>query len=308
MPAPYPVTFTATPGANGGNTVNTGTWTLTVAPVTISCIDPASGGTNSIFHEGITSSYTVECEAQSGISGETAYPSSINIATGALPADANQTFATSTSSSPACTTGTSGSGTTEEYILECALKGTPSGADAGNYPFTFTAAGPSGDGSATSGTLTVTVSPVTISCIDPASGGTATTFYENSANSYTVECEAQSGISGTTAYPSSINIATGALPADGNPTFATSTSSSPACTTGTSGSGTTEEYILECALADTPTNADSGSYPLTFTATGPAVAGRVTSGTLTVTITPPTTTCTAPASGGTSTSWIDGTA
>ncbi len=304
----YPVTFTATPGVNGGNTVNTGTWTLTVAPVTISCIDPASGGTNSIFHEGITSSYTVECEAQSGISGETAYPSSINIATGGLPADANQTFATSTSSSPACTTGTSGSGTTEEYILECALKGTPSGADAGNYPMTFTAAGPSGDGSATSGTLTVTVSPVTISCIDPASGGTATNFYENSANSYTVECEAQSGISGTTAYPSSINIATGALPADGNPTFATSTSSSPACTTGTSGSGTTEEYILECALADTPTNADSGSYPLTFTAAGPAGDGSVTSGTLTVTITPPTTTCTAPASGGTSTTWIDGTA
>ncbi len=73
----------------------------------------------------------------------------------------------------------------------------------------------------------------------------------------------------------SINIATGSLPADGNPTFATSTSSSPACTTGTSGSGTTEEYILECALADTPTSADAGTYPLTFTATGPGGVGTV---------------------------------
>ena len=44
----------------------------------------------------------------------------------------------------------------------------------------------------------------------------------------------------------------GALPADGNPTFATSTSSSAGLHHGTSGSGATEEYILECALADTP--------------------------------------------------------
>ena len=77
------------------------------------------------------------------------------------------------------------------------------------------------------------------------------------------------------------------MPGDGSPTFATSTSSSPACTTGTSGSGATEEYILECALADSPTSADSGSYPFTFTATGAGGVGTATSGTLTVNVAQP---------------------
>ena len=82
----------------------------------------------------------------------------------------------------------------------------------------------------TTGTWNLTVAGINLTCIDPASGGTASTFYENVANTYTVECEAQSGVSGTSAYPTSIAIASGSLPADGNPTFATSTSSSPACT------------------------------------------------------------------------------
>ena len=304
----YPLKFTPTASPNGGAATASGTLTLSVVAPTVTCIDPASGGTATTFHEGITTPYTVECESQSGIASVSAYPTSIAIASGALPGDAGQTFATSTSSSPACTTGTSGSSTTEEYILECNLSGTPTSSDGGTYPFTFTATGVGGYGSVTSGTLTVTVAPITPTCIDPATAGTATTFYEGSAGSYTVECEAQSGVSGTTAYPSSITVNSGSLPADGSPTFATSTSSSPACTTGTSGSGATEEYILECALADTPTSADTGSYPLTFTATGPGGLGSVTSGTLTVTVTPPSTTCSTPAAAGTSVSWVDGTA
>ena len=303
----YAATFTAT-GAGGVGTTTSGPLNITVNAATVTCIDPASGGTAATWHEGVTSSYTVECEEVSGISGVTAYPSSIAIASDTLPGDSNPTFATSTSSSPACTTGTSGSGTTEDYILECPFSGTPSASDAGTYAATFTATGAGGVGTTTSGPLNITVNAPTVTCIDPASGGTASTFYENAANSYTVECEEASGISGVSAYPSSIAIASGALPGDGNPTFATSTSSSPACTTGTSGSGTTEDYILECALADTPTSADAGSYPLTFTATGAGGAGTATSGTLTVTVAPPTTTCTAPAAAGTSTSWVDGTA
>jgi uncharacterized repeat protein (TIGR01451 family) len=303
----YAATFTAT-GAGGVGTTTSGPLNITVNAATVTCIDPASGGTAATWHEGVTSSYTVECEEQSGISGVTAYPSSMAVASDTLPGDSNPTFATSTSSSPACTTGTSGSGTTEEYILECPLSGTPSASDAGTYAATFTATGAGGAGTATSGALNITVNAPTVSCIDPASGGSASTFFEHAANSYTVECEEASGISGVSAYPSSIAIASGALPADGNPTFATTTSSNPACTTGTSGTGTTEEYILECALADTPTSADAGSYPLTFTATGTGGVGTTTSGTLTVTVAPPTTTCTAPAAAGTSTSWVDGTA
>ena len=90
-------------------------------------------------------------------------------------------------------------------------------------------------------------------CIDPASGGTATTFYENTANSYTVECEAQSGVSGTSAYPSSIAINTGSLPADGNPTFATSTSSSPGLHhQPPPGPAPPRSTSSTCALADHP--------------------------------------------------------
>ena len=308
---PYTATFTATPGAFTGSTltpITSGTLSVTINAPTVTCIDPAAGGTAATFHEGFTSSYTVECEEQSGLSSVTAYPTAAAVASDSLPVDSNPTFATSTSSSPACTTGTSGSGATEEYILECPFSATPTAGDTGTYAATFTATGAGGVGTATSGSLNITVSATAVSCIDPASGGTATSFYEGSASSYTVECEAQSGVSGVTAYPSSINIASGSLPADGNPTFATSTSSSPACTTGTSGSGATEEYILECALADTPTSADAGSYPLTFTATGPGGIGTTTSGTLTVTVSPPSTTCSTPASGGTSASWVDGTA
>jgi len=290
--------------------VFTGVLTLSVTAATpasattlTQCIDPASGGTSQTFVEGTAATYSVECEGESGVSGTTAYPSAITISSGSLPASGDLTLAT------ACTDSTSGSGATEQYILTCKITGTPSSSDTGSYPLQFTPTpSPNGGAATTSGTLTLNVVVPTVTCIDPAAAGTASTFYEGSASSYTVECESQSDISSVTAYPSSIHIASGALPADGNPTFATSTSSSPACTTGTSGSGATEEYILECALADTPTTADAGSYPITFTATGVGGNGSGTSGTLTVNVSPPTTTCSTPAAAGTTAPWVDGTA
>ncbi|MGB7051076.1 MAG: hypothetical protein WBG41_05860 [Acidimicrobiales bacterium] len=304
----YSSTFTSS-DSNSGATATSGAWNLTVVGPSDVCTAPATGGTSTTFKVGIANSYAVTCYGTGFASSSSGnYPASITLNSGTLPADASE--ATSTSSSPACTQSTSGSGVTEEYILTCDVTETPTAADVGTYgPVTFSATpGASGGNTVTTGNWTLTVAGINPTCTAPASGGTAATFYEGSANSYTVECYAESGVSGTTAYPSSIAIASGSLPADGNPTFATSTSSSPACTTGTSGSGTTEEYILECALADTPTSSDGGSYPLTFTATGPGGAGTATSGALTVTITPPTTTCSTPAAGGTSVSWVDGTA
>ncbi len=264
---PYPVTFTETPGANGGSTVTTGTWNLTVAGINPTCIDPATAGSASTFYEGTSNSYTVECEAQSGVSGTAAYPSQIQIATGALPGDSGQTFATSTASSPACTHGTSGSGATEEYILECALSASPTSADAGPYPFTFTATGPGGAGTVTSGTLTVTVTPPSTTCTAPAAGGTATTFTDGTAGSFSVACYSTGfGSAGAGNYPASITLNTGTLPSDVSE--ATTTTSSSACTQSTSGSGVTEEYILTCPVKETPTFADNGTYPVTFLATG----------------------------------------
>jgi hypothetical protein len=300
----YPLTFTASPGTAGGSAVTSGTLTITVKQATTSsCIDPVTAGSATNFIEGTVSTYTVECETQSGISGTSAFPASIAIASGALPGDANQTFATSKASSPACVTGTSGSGATEFYILECALSATPTSTDGGTYPLTFQA---STVGSAVSGALTITVKQATTSsCIDPATAGSSVNFFEGSANSYTVECETQSGVSGTSAFPASLAIASGALPGDANQAFATSTSSSPACVTGTSGSGATEFYILECALSATPSASDGGAYPFTFQA---STVGSAVSGTLTVNVIPPSTTCTSPAAAGTSTTFTVGTA
>ncbi len=217
----------------------------------------------------------------------TAYPSSIAIASGSLPVDGNPNFATSTSRSPACTTGTSGSGATEEYILECALAATPTVADAGSYPFTFTATGPGGAGTVTSGTLTVTVSPPTTTCSTPAAGGTPPRGSTAPPRAETITCYSQGFATANAGnYPSSITLNTGTLPSDA--TEATSLTSSPACTTATSGSGTTEEYELECAVTDTPVAADNGTYPATFLATGGANgAPNTVSGTLTVTIAQP---------------------
>ncbi len=283
----YPVTFTATPGANGGSTVTTGTWTLTVAGINPTCIDPASGGTSSTFYENVANSYTVECEAQSGVSGTAAYPNSINFNTGALPADGNPTLATSTSSTPACTHGTSGSGTTEEYILECTLTDTPTSSDAGSYPLTFTATGPGGAGTGTSGTLTVNVTPPTTTCTAPASGGTSTSWVDGTAESYSVACYSSGFASASPGnYPTSITLNTGTLPSGA--TEATSTTSSPACTQSTSGSGVSEEYILTCPVAENPTLSQNGTYHATFLATGGANGGpNATSGTWTLTVSQP---------------------
>jgi uncharacterized repeat protein (TIGR01451 family) len=283
----YPVTFSAAPGANGGNTVTTGTWTLTVAAITPTCIAPASGGTATTFYEGTANNYTVQCEAQSGVSGTAAYPTSINLASGALPADGNPTLATTTSSSPACTHTTSGSGATEFYILDCVLSDTPTSSDGGSYPLTFTAVGPGGAGSVTSGTLTVNVTPPTTTCSAPAAGGTSTTWTDGTASSFNVVCYSQGFASASPGnYPSNITLHSGTLPS--NATEATSTASSPACTQSTSGSGTAEEYILTCAVADNPVPSENGTYHDTFLAMGgPNGALNAVSGTWNLTVTQP---------------------
>ena len=120
-----------------------------------------------------------------------------------------------------------------------------------------------------------------VTCIDPASGGTSTTFHAGATSYYLVECEEETGISGTSAYPT-ISVNTSTLPADGNPTLATGSS----CSTTTTGSSTTEEYIEECKYTDTPTAADESgtAYTANFTATPGAFSGStltpITSGTL----------------------------
>ncbi len=295
----YPVTFTVNPGTDGGTGVTSGTDTITVSNTTQTCISPASGGTATTMAPGYANTYTVQCENETHISGQALYPSSISIASGGLPADANQTFATTTSSSPACTQTTSGSGTTEEYILNCALTATPTAADAGSYPMTFTS---TVDGvTLTSGTLTVTVAPETLACTAPASGGTATTFNSSNGgtnNSYSVACYGTGTLAAT--YPTSIT-ETGTLPSD--IVEATSTSSSPACTQSTSGSGLTEHYILTCPVTEDAVPADNGSYTATFGATDANDSATVTSGTWSLTVTGPSDVCTAPASGGTATTF-----
>ena len=139
----------------------------------------------------------------------------------------------------------------------------------------------------TAGAIIATAGPAgaaqAVTCIDPASGGTSTTFHEGVASFYLVECEEETGISGTSAYPT-IAVNSNTLPPDGSPTLATGSG----CTTTTSGSGATEEYIEECKFSDTATTSDAGSYAATFTATPGSFTGSTlvptTSGTLTVAI------------------------
>ena len=247
------------------------------------------------------------CENETHVSGQAQYPSSIAITSGALPGDANQAFSTSTSSTPPCVQSTSGSGTTEQYILTCPLTSTPTASDAGSYPFTFT---PTANGvtGPTSGTLTVNVANPTLTCTAPAAAGTNTTFNSSNGgtnNSFNVVCNGVSGETGLATYPTSIVPNTPAnLPTD--LVSATSTSSSPACTKSTSGSGTTEQYILTCPQTETAVSADNGSYSSTYTATDSISGATTTSGAWNLTVTGPSDVCTAPASGGTSTTFKAG--
>ena len=96
-------------------------------------------------------------------------------------------------------------------------------------------------------------------------------------------------------------------PARRAPSRATTTTSTPPCTQSTSGSGTTEHYILTCPLTDNPSPSQTGSYPVTFIANPGTDGGTATvSGTDTITVSNTTQACIAPASGGTSTTWAPG--
>ena len=284
-----PVQFTAVPGPFAGSTLgNTTSATLNISfasPGNPTCIDPASAGSTTTFDEGTTAFYTVECEESTGVSGAVSYPKQISIASGAF-AGSTPFFpgggstgtepgapgtGTGTNSTSACGTTTSGTGATEEAILECDFQDSSVSADAAGNPnlFTFNATNvvgvTSGNGTSgqNSGNLGVNVQPSTVTCIDPAAAGTTTTFYEGGSGSYSVECESTSGISGVTAYPKTVSINSGALPPDATQTLAGSNqqtcSTTAGATTTTSGSGATEDYILVCALAATPQSDDTGS-------------------------------------------------
>ena len=227
---------------------------------TYTCTTPASGGTAVTFYAGVSNSQSIVCYGVSGVSGTTAYPASITLNSGTLPSGAVE--ATTTTSSPACTQSVSGSGTTEHYILTCPLTDNPTTSQVGSYPVTFVANPGTDGGTATvSGTDTITVSNTTQACTAPASGGTSTTMVPGYANTYTRRVRKRDPRFGPGPVPELDRHRLGRSSGDANPTFATTTSSSPACVQSTSGSGTTEEYILSCAFTATPTAADAGTYP-----------------------------------------------
>ena len=275
-------------GLLGVLSILTGTVALSItaatpagAAGTYTCTTPASGGTSATFYDGIANSENIVCYGTSGVSGTTAYPASITLASGSLPADATE--ATSTTSSPACTQSTSGSGTTEHYILTCPIAETPTAGDNGTYTDTFSAnPGTDGGTAVISGALNLTVAALpapTYTCTTPASGGTSVTWYDGAtAQTESLGVLRHQRRLGVTAYPGSITLASGTLPSAA--TEATSTTSSPACTQSTSGSGTTEHYILTCPITDTPTSAQNGTYADTFSANPGTDGGTaVTSGT-----------------------------
>ena len=146
-------------------------------------------------------------------------------------------------------------------------------------------------------------------CIDPASGGTASTFYEN------VGQQLHGRVRGPERRLGDRRPTRARSPSTPAPCRPTATRPSPppprAARPAPPAPRDRAPPRSTSSSAPWPTPrpaSDAGSYPLTFTATGPGGAGTVTSGTLTVTVTPPTTTCSTPAAGGTSTSWVDGTA
>ena len=211
----------------------------------------------------MASNYNVECEEETGISGTSAYPT-INIASGATNLPPNATFG----------------GASHIRDLRRRLRydhhHVQFGDDRGvrhhlcpwparprpvnpRMPRSNSRARQAHSPAATltpvtSATLDINyVNPTTPTCIDPATGGSTTTFFEGTANSsYTVECEDQTGVTGVAAYPTQI-AETGSLSWGGSTaTFGTEAGRRAVprngATTTTSGTGTTEFYILECAL------------------------------------------------------------
>ena len=268
----YTPKFTATASPNGGTATQSGTLTLTVVAPTTTCTTPASGGTAVSFYQGGSNTESIVCQGTNSLVAD--YPTAIAVNTGTLPADATL------ASGAGCTQSTSGSGGSELYKLTCNLTQTPTAGDVSGSPYAITFVATGGVGNATSGTLTLTDAAKTAACSAPASGGTSTTFNNGTASSYSVACYGSGSL--TADYPTSITIASGSLPADAS--YPTTTGGG--CTTSTSGSGGTEQYILTCKITETPVTADDGTYPLTFLAAGGSGAPNVTSGTLTLKVAP----------------------
>ncbi len=149
---------------------------------------PASGGTATTFKEGIANTYSFSCY---GTGFSSAIPGTTRPRSPSTPAPCRPTpRGHPPSSSPACTTSTSGSGLTEEYILS-APSPRPPRHRRGSYGELHRHPGCQRRQHGHVGHLTVNVARINPTCLDPASGGTATTFYAGAAGSYTVECEAR---------------------------------------------------------------------------------------------------------------------
>ena len=246
-------------------------WNLTVAPATLTCTSPATGGSSTTFDVGVANTYGLSCYETTGVSGIATYPSSITVNTGALPADATE----ATTTGNGCTQSTSGSGTSEHYILTCTSpKPRRPVMSAPTRPHLHRHGRRTG-AAATPGTLEPD-RPPWHGRTAPAPGDVDHVHQRNRV-SYSVACYG-TGLP-TATYPTSITVNTGSLPADA--AFPTTTGRAAPRARREAGSAT-EQYILTCKITETPTAADDGTYPLTFPATGGGGAPTITSGTLTL--------------------------
>ena len=208
------------------------------------------------FYAGVANTGSVVCYGISGVTGTTAYPASITVNTGSLPADA---VWAPPRRAPRPVPEHLGTGTTEHYILTCPITDTPTTWEVGSYPVKFTGQpGSAGGSRRDSGTLTPDRVQRHPGLYRTRGGGTSPSFYEGATQHLQLW------------YASETHASGGPVPEFDchdlrhparrlQPELRHIDSSSPACTQSTSGSGTTEEYILTCALSATPTNSDDAA-------------------------------------------------
>ena len=207
-------TFTIKVTDQYGDTATSGSLSITIAAPTITFPSSLAGGT-------VGTAYSASAAA-TGAVGTTTY----TLNSGALPVSGDLTL-------------NAGTG---------AIAGTPYAADAGVSTFTIKVTDQYGD-TATSGSLSITITAPTITFPSSLAGGTVGTAYSASA--------AATGTVGTTTYA----LNSGALPASGDLTL-------------NAGTG---------AITGTPHAADVGTYPLTIKVTD-QYGDTATSGTLNLSI------------------------
>ncbi len=199
--------------------------------VTFVIVPPAITFPSSLPGASVGTAYSASAAAAGAI-GTTTYV----LASGALPASGHLTLNPATG----------------------AITGTPYAADAGTYTFTVNVSDQYGD-TATSGSLSITVTAPTITLATPTATAAVGTAYSSSA--------AATGTVGTTTYA----IASGALPASGHLTLNAATG----------------------AISGTPYAADAGTSTFTIKVTD-QYGDTATSGSLSINITAPTITFATP--------------